>query len=447
MDRNLPLFEAKIDSFEDGILAISLVDYPAVERDFVCFKAAKEIVRFAINEGEEHTISGVVMLADTPIYRRNGDYEYYISYSKDTIRIMSQKMLADGTFKNIDIQHDGKMIQGLTLREVYIKDATKGLNPNFISDIPDGSLMATYHVDDPALWEEIKTGNALNGFSLEGLFTIEKINDKDMNIFKKIAQNRMNFAEAVSDKGTIYWDGDLAEGVEIYIEDENGEKVAAADGEYAVEDRVIVVVDGKVSEIRENAPEEEVVVEAARERFNKIKALFEESYEEKITKIADAVRAKGFDAWIVEAADDYAIAEVWIDEKSDYVHYRFPVSWDELGNAIVGDPEEVKSEFVPVDEQPVVEDVVVVEAEENTPGEEKIIVEPEVRDEKAEQIANLQAEVNALKEGLANLQAIVNDYITKPAAEPIVEEFERAHETPKGLKVPKAAKLFSNYKG
>lgn len=253
------LYEAKITDINEGILAISLVEFPAVEKDFVCFKSEKEVVKFSVENEDEHLITGVIMLADSPIYRKSGDYEYYITYSKDTIKLMAEKMLNDGTFKNIDIQHNGQLIKGLSLVELYIKDSNKGIVPNFISDVPDGSLMGTFHIEDENLWNEVKNGDFLNGFSLEGYFSIEKLNNnkvlknKKMNIIEKLMKKLVKFSEIATDKGILLiQDGDeLAIGTDIYV-DVEGEWIPAEDGEYKLEDgRVIAVLEGKIADIKD----------------------------------------------------------------------------------------------------------------------------------------------------------------------------------------------------
>ena len=76
----------------------------------------------------------------------------------------------------------------------------------------------------------------------------------------------VQFGSVVSAEGQqIIWneDGELAEGYEVYMEQENEagelEYVPVPDGEYRVEDKVIVIADGKVSEIKEETtvePEE-----------------------------------------------------------------------------------------------------------------------------------------------------------------------------------------------
>lgn len=270
----LDIYNAVISDDIDGIEFISLVELPAVEKNFVCFNQEKEPQRFTIENEEKHIITGVVMLADSPIYRRNGDYEYYITYSKETLRKMAEKCLAEGTFKNIDVMHNNKVITGINLLELYLKDSSKGIDPTFV-ECPEGSLIASFHITDENLWNECKNGSLLNGFSLEGFFTVEKmqINNKPNNTenkmskISKFVKSLMKFGEMATDKGVIYFvEEEIAEGIEIYVDGETeGEKVVAEDGEYTLEDgRIVVVSDGKVAEIRE-VKEEEVVEEPAEE--------------------------------------------------------------------------------------------------------------------------------------------------------------------------------------
>ena len=286
----LDVYNATISDIEDGIIFISLVDLPAVERDFVCFKEMKEPVRFKIENEDKHIISGVVMLANSPIYRVNGDYEYYMTYTPETLQKMAEKMLIEGTFKNIDLQHNNRKVEGVNLIEVYQKDSSKGISPNFVDDVPDGSLMASFHITNDALWDEIKNGNFLNGFSLEGFFTVVKMSkdnnnqintENKMSKIAKFIKSLMKFGQVETDKGFLYFEPEeIAEGVEVYVGEE--EKVPAEDGEYIWDEKIIVVVDGKVSEIKEK----EEVVEEPVEVVEAEEEVIEEPVEEPV-EVAD----------------------------------------------------------------------------------------------------------------------------------------------------------------
>lgn len=268
MNQNIPTYSALISDDNEGILVISLVDAPATETNWMCFKE-QENIKFSIVNEDEHILAGVVMVADKPIYRIAPDgTEFYIVFSKDVIKRMAEKMLDDNTFNNIDIQHDGNIIprDKVKLVELFIADEAKGIKPNYL-DVPDGSLLANYKIYDEQLWQMAKSG-ALNGFSLEGVFTTVRYEQNKNNKHTKMSKIKemlksilVQLGEVNTDKGILTYDGDLAVGVEVKNED--GSK--PADGEYKLEDdKVIVVKDGFVDEIKE--VEVDVIEEMADEK-------------------------------------------------------------------------------------------------------------------------------------------------------------------------------------
>ena len=255
MKDKLPIYNALISDDNEGIFVISLVDAPATETNWMCFKE-QENIKFSIVNEDEHILAGVVMVADKPIYRIAPDgTEYYIVFSKDVIKRMAEKMLDDNTFNNIDIQHDGNIIprDKVKLVELFIADEAKGIKPNYL-DVPDGSLLANYKIYDDELWNMAKSG-VLNGFSLEGVFSTIRYehnknikNTKMSKIKEMIKSILVQLGEVTTDKGILTYDGELATGVEVKNEDGS----MPDDGEYKVEeDKVIVVKDGYVDEIKE----------------------------------------------------------------------------------------------------------------------------------------------------------------------------------------------------
>ena len=271
---NLPIYQALIETDCDGIFAISLVSHGAVELDWQMFAAENgEMQQFAIQDDDEHLLLGCIMRADFNILRKKDDFKYFIRYDRQTIEKMASKMLNDHSFVNVDLQHDGKMLpKGMVeLREIFIKDSKKGISPKGFDDVNDGSLFAVYKVNSPQLWELCKQG-VFNSFSLEGYFTkievkAQKEEDKNYSIMSKIktilSKILAEFASVKADDGTeLFYEGEELEvGKEVADADGN----AIADGEYVVEEKTIVVADGKIVEIREK--EEEVVEETTEEEI------------------------------------------------------------------------------------------------------------------------------------------------------------------------------------
>ena len=269
---NRPIYEALVTSEDAGMLRISLVDLPAVESNFLAF--AKEVdekaVRlYFVRDEERRIVRGVVMRADYPILRRNGDYEYYIVFRADTIRVMAEKYLAESRQNNVDEMHNHEDVDEVQMVQYFIKDTAAGIAPAGFDDIADGSLFAEFHVLNDEVWAKVKDGT-YRGFSLEGAFELvpEEMKaipktDKNMSKIKrfKAALTRLlaEFGNVSTDKGVLAWDGDedLKEGDAVYIEDQEGNRTDAPDGDYVTSDaKTVVVADGRVSEIRD--PEAEV---------------------------------------------------------------------------------------------------------------------------------------------------------------------------------------------
>jgi hypothetical protein len=172
----MKVFYIKInDDFETGIDAISLVDFPAVERNFLCFSKDEKRVNLKF-DASKHVITGVVALADTPIYRYNERMgEYYVVFSKETIVKMVEKFAKMDLFKSVNLQHDdNNFVDGIYMFESYITNKERGINPKEFEDIPDGSWICSFKVENEALWNEIINGDKLNGFSLQGMFELEE---------------------------------------------------------------------------------------------------------------------------------------------------------------------------------------------------------------------------------------------------------------------------------
>lgn len=270
----LPVYNAVINTDDEGISVISFVTSPATEVPALYFSKEESLV-FA--EEDKQMITSVVMLADTPIYRRNGDYEYYVKYDKDTLLQMSQKMLKDGTFNNVSFEHDGKIITAGTIElvELYIKDETK---QSPFNDVPDGSIIATYKVINSELWAELKAHPL--SISLEGTFDLVEDMHKytkqnNMSKIIKTLMSMLKFAEITTDKGQVYYTGEeLVVGLEVF--DEGGNPLA--DGEYVIDEQhKFTVKDGVVTEVV--APEEPEPKEDPEEK--------QENEDEKDVKIAE----------------------------------------------------------------------------------------------------------------------------------------------------------------
>ena len=169
----MQLFEINIDDLlKDpslGMSAISIVEEPAVESNFLMFKKAHEIKLQEIDE-DKHELFGVALRADFPILRYNedsGEY-YYIKFTAEAIKVLVEKYLAESRQNDVNLQHLPDTFQNnVVMTESIIKDTAAGVSPKGFDDIADGSWFVRFKINNDELWEKIKTTQVFNGFSVE----------------------------------------------------------------------------------------------------------------------------------------------------------------------------------------------------------------------------------------------------------------------------------------
>lgn len=254
---NRPIFLANVDADDCTITTISLVDDPAMELPMYCFD--KEIVSFSMQDEMQHNIISCIVRTDYPILRLTADGNpYYILFNKETSKKLCQKLMKDGFQQCISLDHNGKLIEGIQLQEVFIKDSEKGISPKGFENAAEGSLFGVWHIEDESLWQDCLDGK-FGGVSLESYIDLQKFNKidnkKTKNIMSKIkdALKRllMEFNTLSTDKAELYWEEDteLMVGYKVFVEDESGNKVPAMDGEYISDENKIKVAGGVVTEI------------------------------------------------------------------------------------------------------------------------------------------------------------------------------------------------------
>ena len=438
----LPLYRVALGS-QDGVVRVSLVDDPAVQSNFDVFRkeAEKAPVLYAVQDEDRHLVRGVVLRADWPIFRRDNpqDPGYYVTFGKDVIRQIAERYLAEGFQNRVDTAHDGNEVDGVEMVQFFLKDTAAGVDPEGFADIADGSLFAEYHVTNEDVWAEIKAGT-FKGFSVEIFYTlvpaadamarqedddakavtsilqklISKITDmsKLTQLRARLAKILAEFGSVTTDKGVIHWDGDedLKAGDRVYVEDADGNRTAAEDGEYVTADnKTVVVVDGEVSEIRD--PEAEVAPQGdeqgsadneAEQMARQRGARFEESYDEKQRKIADAIRAERGNreddyGYLASAGDDFAVwAHYGEDTDWEDRFTRYAITWDEAGNAKASDPVECRLAFVPMDFDDSAAFKAPAAAEEG-PTEDEFSAAVERAEKLSAQVTELQARIAELE--------------------------------------------------
>ena len=151
-----------------GIEAVSIVEMPAIESDFVALKTQE--IKLAEIDKEKRLLMGALLIPKKPIYRKNGEDEYYIFFSEKTVAKASQMYLQNGNQSNSTLEHNSEL-QGLTLVESWIvEDKQKDKSALYNLDVPVGTWMGSVKVDNDDVWNDyVKTGK-VKGFSIEGYF-------------------------------------------------------------------------------------------------------------------------------------------------------------------------------------------------------------------------------------------------------------------------------------
>ena len=169
-----PLLRFTIDGEEDGVKIISLVEFPAVERNFI--QLSKE-VKLSLND-EKKELLGVALIPDMPIYRRDEQGEYYIVFSAESIRKIAINFYKKLNANMADVEHNHNMENGITYFQSMIIDKENGICPAAFKDLPNGTWIVGCKVENDKVWEAVKSGE-VKGFSIDGCFHAEEEKQED----------------------------------------------------------------------------------------------------------------------------------------------------------------------------------------------------------------------------------------------------------------------------
>ena len=183
------------ENHEDtGIEAISIVENPAIEEDFIALKSDE--IKLAEISKEKKLLMGALLVPNKPIYRQTGEDEYYIYFSKNTIEKASQLYLKNGNQNNSTLEHQHQL-SGLTLVESWIvEDDVKDKSRLYNMNVPIGTWMGTVKVNNDEVWNEYIKTNKVKGFSIEGYFA-DKMESPKESIEEKMEVKANKLLESI----------------------------------------------------------------------------------------------------------------------------------------------------------------------------------------------------------------------------------------------------------
>ena len=176
------LYELILEDDEDGVFANSLVESPAIERDFIYM--SKEI-QFAEVSAEKQLVAGPILVPNKKILRIDGEGKRYsVFFTPETIEMVARKFMKNKYGDEVTLEH-GNKTAGVYLTESWIiEQSAKDKSNIYGFTLPRGTWFGVYKVDDKNIWDKVKDGT-FRGFSIEGLFEHKK-SDVKLSLEKQI---------------------------------------------------------------------------------------------------------------------------------------------------------------------------------------------------------------------------------------------------------------------
>lgn len=171
--KGLPVFDLTItdDNFFDNV---SLVDCPAIEREFIKFSKDAEI-KFSVND-EKRVVTGPVLIPGQMVYRRNGDREFYVRFNEQSIEEMALRFFKDHRNTEGNVMHQVE-VDGVTYFESYLLNKDRNIAPVEFADLPTGTWIMSAKIENDDLWNMVKSG-AIRGFSIDAMLTVTPAKDE-----------------------------------------------------------------------------------------------------------------------------------------------------------------------------------------------------------------------------------------------------------------------------
>ena len=270
---------------DKGVYAISVVEDPAMASEFITLNKQEEI-KLAQVDDVKFLLAGVVLIPDKDVYRNQGGKEFNIRFSKETIEEVANNFILEGYQGNSSLEHEEKL-NGVSIVQSWVVKDPKNDTANAYGlpkeDIKEGSWIVLYKCDNKEIYNKAINGE-IKGFSIDGLFSLEKIEDLNVNLksetmtkddlvkfkedllsdFKavftkeKAVEVKLGMATLKDGETQIEYMGEMMEvGADVFVV--NGEDRAPLPvGEYPLEDGTILVVaeEGKIAEVKEMVEEE-----------------------------------------------------------------------------------------------------------------------------------------------------------------------------------------------
>jgi hypothetical protein len=188
------IVELIIDEKDDtsGIEAVSVVESPAIESDFIALK--KHEIELKEVDAEKRILMGAALIPNKQIYRKNDkNEEYYIYFSEETVRKASELFFMNSNQNNATLEHNEKL-KGMSVVESWIVEGSHDKSMNYGFNFPKGTWVISMKVNNDEIWNKVKLGE-VKGFSIEGYFADKyemSLQDDEQILMDKIKEIILN---------------------------------------------------------------------------------------------------------------------------------------------------------------------------------------------------------------------------------------------------------------
>ena len=187
---------------DSAVLAMSVVNEPAIESDFVYLSKQKVDKFVALESNEKHMIFGAALRPDFPIYRNDGVEEYYLEFSKEAVEKLARNFLINGFQQNFTAAHKDD-VEGITITESWIKtdmEKDKSLAVGLDADLPIGSWIIGAYCNNAEVWDKVKDGS-YKGFSVEAIVDVNELQFEEQTPTETVVEEPVvEVKESVLDK-------------------------------------------------------------------------------------------------------------------------------------------------------------------------------------------------------------------------------------------------------
>ena len=215
----------------NGIDAISIVEHPAIESNFIALKDEKQEVKFATLDKEKRILMGPALIPNKPIYRRDGDKEFYVYFSEQTIRRAAELFLMKGNQNKATYEHEIEL-KGLSVVESWLVEDPAMDKANLYGLSPaKGTWMVSMKVENDDVWNDYVKSGSVQGFSIEGWFIDRKKRQQEQ---KQAEEKLASVRKIIRENFDSY--ADYGSGIKnnakrgIALNEKNGNKCATQTG-------------------------------------------------------------------------------------------------------------------------------------------------------------------------------------------------------------------------